>query len=176
VRIHKIAAGALVPALALGIGLGVSQGATAATQPRAPVIHTVAAVQATPYAGEALHTMSVYYREINWHNYAGAWNLFQANAGSGGTAINPVTGQTYGQFVAGYATTADVTAVPVGDVLTATTDTTYLQLKAIQTDGSVILYNGWYTVNASGESIATGRCALRVSGKRGRHSRDDRCG
>jgi hypothetical protein len=153
---HKVTAEAIVPLAALGIGLGVSQGATAAAQPRAPVVHTAAIVQRAPFAGEALHTMSVYYRDINWQNYAGAWEQFglQPIPFAQGGPINPVTHQTYGQFVAGYATTANVNIQPYRDVTTATADTTYINITATQTSGQVLTYTGWYMVNGSGVIVA----------------------
>jgi energy-coupling factor transporter ATP-binding protein EcfA2 len=76
-----------------------------------------------------------YYAAITRQDYQTAWNLGGQNVG----------GETYQQFVAGYAGTAQdvVTNVSVqGSTVTA-------DLTATQTDGSQQTYHGTYTVNGN---------------------------
>jgi hypothetical protein len=78
-------------------------------------------------------TVTAYFAAINGHHYGRAWNLGGRNSPS----------PSYADFVRGYDTTArdTVTIVSVsGDVVTA-------RLSAQQTDGTVQLYQGTYTVS-----------------------------
>ena len=78
-------------------------------------------------------TVRAYFAAINSHHYGRAWNLGGRNSQS----------SSYADFVHGYDTTArdTVTIVSVsGDVVTA-------RLSALQTDGTVRLYQGTYTVS-----------------------------
>jgi eukaryotic-like serine/threonine-protein kinase len=72
-----------------------------------------------------------YYAAINAHDYAKAWQL-------GGDT----TGQSFTAFVDGFSTTANdrLTILSVsGNIVT-------VQLNALQTDGTVRIYQGTYTV------------------------------
>jgi transcriptional regulator with XRE-family HTH domain len=94
--------------------------------------HQVTAAPRTP-AGPAA-TVRAYVAAINDHHYARAWSLGGKNAGG-----------SYSGFVSGFGTTArdTLTIVSVsGDVVTA-------RLTAQQTDGTVIYYQGTYTVEHS---------------------------
>jgi hypothetical protein len=74
-----------------------------------------------------------FYDAINAHDYQTAWALLGGNK----------LGQTYQQFVAGFARTAD-------DALSITGvngDTVTVELVATQDDGSVRTYRGTYTVH-----------------------------
>jgi hypothetical protein len=78
-------------------------------------------------------TVTAYFAAINGHHYGRAWNLGGRNSPS----------PSYADFVHGYDTTArdTVTIVSVsGHVVTA-------RLSAQQTDGTVQLYQGTYTVS-----------------------------
>jgi serine/threonine protein kinase len=78
-------------------------------------------------------TVTAYFAAINSHHYGRAWNLGGRNSPS----------PSYADFVRGYDTTArdTLTIVSVsGDVVTA-------RLSAQQTDGTLQLYQGTYTVS-----------------------------
>jgi transcriptional regulator with XRE-family HTH domain len=90
-----------------------------------------AAVAPTPRPTGPVATVRAYIAAINQRRYARAWRL-------GGQH----TGGSYAGFVAGFSTTAGDTLTIVsvsGDVVTA-------RLTARQTDGTVNLYQGTYTV------------------------------
>jgi hypothetical protein len=75
-----------------------------------------------------------FYDAINAHDYQTAWALLGGNK----------LGQTYQQFVAGFARTAD-------DALSITGvngDTVTVELVATQDDGSIRTYRGTYTVQS----------------------------
>jgi hypothetical protein len=162
---RTIIAAATVPLTALGVGVAACGGGGSAPVPNqvtqqgtdtlnssefsAPTVYSAATAGNRAHPGEAQQTMSVYYRDINWQNYAGAWEQYGVSTAQ----VNPVTNQSYSQFVAGYATTSDVTFVPYKDVTTLTTDTVYLNITADQTNGHVLTYTGWYTVNGRGGNI-----------------------
>ena len=77
-------------------------------------------------------TVRAYVAAINGHHYARAWRLGGRN-----------TGGSYASFVSGFSTTArdTLTIVSVSDgVVTA-------RLTARQTDGTILLYQGTYTVD-----------------------------
>lgn len=74
-----------------------------------------------------------FYQDITNHDYAGAWALGGDNIG----------GLPYGQWVAGYASTASITLSTVSEWNSSTVNA---GLVATQTDGSVKTYQGTYTV------------------------------
>jgi hypothetical protein len=77
-------------------------------------------------------TVHAYVAAINGHHYARAWRLGGRNAGG-----------SYSQFTSGFGTTARdaLTIVSVsGDVVTA-------RIAAHETDGTVSIYQGTYTVD-----------------------------
>jgi hypothetical protein len=138
---RKLAAAAIVPATVLGIGLSASQAASAAP---ARVTTAAAYQQPQPFRGEALSTMRTYYQDINLRNYASAWLAWSRTGG------RDAIGQTYRQFVRGYRTTAYVRIHLYRELRTAGSDSVYLKMWAVQTNGSTIVYNGRYMVNANG--------------------------
>jgi hypothetical protein len=81
-----------------------------------------------------------FYQDLNAHNYQAAWQL-------GGSNLNGGSG--YGTWVAGYATTASISASTVQN----DDGTVSASISATQTNGSVKTYVGTYTV-ANG-AIAT---------------------
>ena len=90
----------------------------------------------TGSAGPATHvpsgTVRAYFAALNAHNYVKAWDLGGRN-----------TGSSYTDYVNGFGTTAKdtVTIVSVsGHVVTA-------RITAVQTDGTIKVYQGTYTVN-----------------------------
>jgi hypothetical protein len=92
------------------------------------------AAQAAP-AGNAYAVVDQFYSDINSHDYAAAWNL-------GGKNI--AAGQSYDSWVRGYATTVSVSpsyneSDGSGEV--------YLNLAAVQSDGTTRTYAGTYTVS-----------------------------
>jgi cytoskeletal protein RodZ len=98
--------------------------ATVAPTPR-PTVR--ARTLATPAA-----TVLAYVAAINGHDYARAWSLGGRN-----------TGQSYSNFVSGFSMTArdTLTIVSVSD------DVVTARLTAQQTDGTVAIYQGTYTVD-----------------------------
>ena len=86
-----------------------------------------------------------YVAAINGHRYARAWRLGGQN-----------TGGSYPSFVSGFTGTAHDTLTIVsvaGDVVTA-------RLSAQQTDGTVQIYQGTYTVH---HGVITGFDVIQVS-------------
>ncbi|WP_051939501.1 hypothetical protein [Phaeacidiphilus oryzae] len=74
-----------------------------------------------------------YYQDINDQNYAAAWALGGKN----------IAGTSYSDYVAGFATTASVSLGTTNDF---GSDQVSAVLYATQTDGSVKVYQGTYTV------------------------------
>jgi hypothetical protein len=74
-----------------------------------------------------------YYQDITDHAYAAAWALGGSN----------IAGGTYDQYVAGFATTA---AVSLGTVSDFGSNQVSAVLYATQTDGTVKVFQGTYTV------------------------------
>lgn len=74
-----------------------------------------------------------YYQDITNGDYAAAWAL-------GGDHIS---GVPYGQWVAGYGTTASIT---LGTYSEFNATTVHAEIIATQADGSVNTYEGTYTV------------------------------
>ncbi|WP_051942882.1 hypothetical protein [Streptacidiphilus rugosus] len=75
-----------------------------------------------------------YYQDITDHNYAAAWALGGSN----------IAGASYDQWVAGYATTASIS---LGTVSQFGGSQVQAVLYATQTDGTVKVYEGTYTVS-----------------------------
>jgi len=91
-----------------------------------------AAIAPAPRPTGPVAIVRAYIAAINQHRYAQAWRLGGQN-----------TGGSYSGFVAGFSTTAKDTLTIVsvaGDVVTA-------RLTAQQTDGTVNIYQGTYTVH-----------------------------
>ncbi|MFJ4201629.1 excalibur calcium-binding domain-containing protein [Streptomyces sviceus] len=105
--------------------------------PPAPEPTTPAAVSprpATPPAvADASSVAREYYAAINAHNYRRAWDLGGKNLSGSYTA-----------FVNGFATTARDTV----HILRADGDTVSVRLEATQTDGSLRVFEGTYTVHS----------------------------
>ncbi|MFE0460679.1 hypothetical protein ACFW1A_15670 [Kitasatospora sp. NPDC058965] len=89
--------------------------------------------RAAPQFTNAAAVVQQYYQDITDHNYAAAWALGGAN----------IAGSSYSQYVAGFATTA---AVSLGTVSEFDSSTVRAVLYATQTDGSVKVFQGTYTV------------------------------
>jgi transcriptional regulator with XRE-family HTH domain len=161
-----------VPGLALAVTLGfvayhfIAASPDAASTPPAAASHVVADRQAgrgaAPLALKTSHaaalrrtvparrlsgpvaTVRAYVTAINGHHYARAWRLGGRN-----------TGGSYPQFVSGFGTTARdaLTIVSVSRrVVTA-------RITAHQTDGTVNIYQGTYTVD---DGVITGFDVLQV--------------
>jgi hypothetical protein len=75
-----------------------------------------------------------YYQDITDHNYAAAWALGGAN----------IAGESYAQYVAGFDTTASIS---LGTVSQFGSDQVSAVLYATQSDGSVKVFDGTYTVS-----------------------------
>lgn len=86
---------------------------------------------APPPAGPAA-TVRAYFAAINAHDYLRAWRLGGRNSRS----------PSYGNFVSGYATTAHDSVT----ILSMSGDTVTARLTARQTDGTIKIYHGTYTV------------------------------
>jgi hypothetical protein len=108
-------------------------------QPAAPQATTAQPVQPAP-GTSAKAVVDQYYQDLNAHNYHAAWQLGGSNL-SGGSG--------YGTWVAGYATTASISASTVQN----NRHTVSVSITATQTDGSVKTYAGTYTV-AHGAIVA----------------------
>jgi hypothetical protein len=75
-----------------------------------------------------------YYQDITDHDYAAAWALGGRN----------IAGESYDQYVAGFATTASIS---LGTVSEFGASQVQAVLYATQTDGTVKVYEGTYTVS-----------------------------
>jgi hypothetical protein len=110
-----------------------------ASSPAPGVTRTVTVTPAPPAGGPAIraHTpwsvVSEYYGDIESGDYADAYALLSSGS---------VTGQTYQQFVNGFACT---TYDDLADLGTAG-NTVTISLEAAQCDGTVNQYQGTYTV------------------------------
>ena len=107
-----------------------------------------ATVTATPTQAPAAPTapltnasavVSQYYQDITNHDYASAWALGGDN----------IAGESYSQYVAGFSTTASISLGTVSDF---GSNQVSAVLYATQTDGTVKVYDGTYTV-ADGELV-----------------------
>ena len=86
------------------------------------------------YFTNATSVVTQFYQDITDHNYSGAWAL-------GGSIIG---GGSYSGWVAGYATTRSVS---VGTFNAYGSNQVQTSLRAVQTDGSLKIYEGTYTVS-----------------------------
>ncbi|RAG80318.1 hypothetical protein DN069_38790 [Streptacidiphilus pinicola] len=75
-----------------------------------------------------------YYQDITDHDYAAAWALGGRN----------IAGESYDQYVAGFATTASIS---LGTVSEFGGSQVHAVLYATQTDGTFKVYEGTYTVS-----------------------------
>lgn len=118
------------------------------TQTAPPTTATAAPTATTPTSrssptaplSNASAVVSQYYQDITDHNYAAAWALGGDN----------IAGESYSQYVAGFATTASISLGTVSDFGSGQVSAV---LYATQTDGSVKVYEGTYTVS-NGELVA----------------------
>jgi hypothetical protein len=81
-----------------------------------------------------------YYQDLTDHDYAAAWALGGKN----------IAGESYAQYVAGFADTASISLGTVSDFGASQVQAV---LYATQTDGSLQVYAGTYTV-ADGQLVA----------------------
>ena len=100
--------------------------------PQATAAQPAQPVQAAP-ATSAKAVVDQFYQDLNAHNYQAAWQL-------GGSNLNGGSG--YSTWVAGYATTASISASIVQD----SDGTVSVTITATQTNGGVKAYAGTYTV------------------------------
>jgi hypothetical protein len=108
-------------------------------QPAAP--QATAAQPAQPVPGtSAKAVVDQFYQDLNDHNYQAAWQLGGSNL-SGGSG--------YSTWVAGYATTASISA----STMQSNDGTVSVSVTAMQANGSVKTYAGTYTV-ANGAIVA----------------------
>lgn len=100
----------------------------------APVAPVAPVAPAQPQFANASAVVEQYYQDITDHDYAAAWALGGAN----------IAGESYGQYVAGFAGTAGISLGTVSDF---GSDQVSAVLYATQTDGSVKVFQGTYTVS-----------------------------
>ena len=105
----------------------------------APVTTPPAAAPAAPPPAPAQQVnaeavVTQYYQDITDHDYAAAWALGGAN----------IAGGSYSQYVAGFSTTAGIS---LGTVSQFGSDQVSAVLYATQSDGSVKVFDGTYTVS-----------------------------
>jgi hypothetical protein len=108
-------------------------GQPAAPQGAAPPAQSTQPVQATRGAS-AKAVVDQFYQDLNARDYQAAWQLGGSNV-SGGVG--------YSAWVAGYGTTASISASTVQD----SAGTVSVNITATQTDGSVKTYAGTYIVS-----------------------------
>ncbi|WP_260634162.1 hypothetical protein [Streptomyces angustmyceticus] len=96
--------------------------------------------ETSPSPDDASEVVEEYYREINDENFSAAWDLGGRNIG----------GSSYSRWVAGFRTTKsiDLTAVNAGSP-----GQVRAVLHAVQSDGSVQVFQGTYTVSG-GEIVS----------------------
>ncbi|PYC65898.1 hypothetical protein C7C46_32000 [Streptomyces tateyamensis] len=97
--------------------------------PSAPATVTRSGPQLT----NAAAVVQQYYQDITNHDYAAAWALGGSN----------IAGSSYAQYVAGFATTASIS---LGTVSQFNSSQVQAVLYATQTDGTVKVFQGTYTV------------------------------
>ncbi|GAA1957082.1 hypothetical protein [Kitasatospora viridis] len=103
-----------------------------ATPTPAPTV-TVTTPGGNPQLTNAVAVVTQYYQDVTNHDYAAAWALGGDN----------IAGESYQQYVAGFATTASIS---LGTVSAFGSNQVQAVLYATQTDGSVKVYQGTYTV------------------------------
>ena len=108
--------------------------ATAITPTAAPTQAAPAPTQASsPGLSDPVAVVTQFYADITAHAYSAAWALGGAN----------IAGTSYGNWVAGYGTTAAIAVTAAEDSGGAQVTAS---ISATQTDGSVRNYSGTYTV------------------------------
>ncbi|MFE0380726.1 hypothetical protein ACFW1M_35350 [Streptomyces inhibens] len=88
----------------------------------------------SPSPDDASAIVEEFYQDINDHDFAAAWDLGGKNIG----------GSSYSEWVAGYDTTA---SIELSAVNTESPGQGGADLRATQSDGSVRVYQGTYTVS-----------------------------
>ena len=109
---------------------------TAARTVNAPAPSTPPAQPATPAVTNGVAVVTQYYQDITDGNYSAAWAL-------GGKNIAALNGQTYGSWVAGYGTTANVNVTSSG---AWNANRVWCDISATQDSGAVLDYYGTYDV------------------------------
>ncbi|SEL48933.1 hypothetical protein SAMN05414137_109101 [Streptacidiphilus jiangxiensis] len=106
---------------------------TSTPTPAAPPAPPAPPAPTTPMTN-ASAVVAQYYQDITDHNYAAAWALGGAN----------IAGESYDQYVAGFSTTASIGLGTVSDFGASQVQAV---LYATQTDGTVKVFEGTYTVS-----------------------------
>jgi hypothetical protein len=140
-------AGAVVGALAATAACGASTTSPGApTRPPAPTVMAAQAVldrappllpedsETNPPLSNASAVVAQYYEDITNHDYEAAWELGGSN----------IAGKTYEDYVAGFSTTASISLRTVSEFGASRV---HAVLYATQTDGTVEVYKGTYTVS-----------------------------
>ncbi len=117
---------------------------TAARTVNAPAPSTPPAQPATPATTNGVAVVTQYYQDITDGNYPAAWAL-------GGKNIAARNGQTYNSWVAGYATTANISITSSG---AWDANRVWCDISATQDSGAVLDYYGTY--NVAGGMIVSG--------------------
>jgi hypothetical protein len=108
----------------------------AARTVNAPAPSTPPAQPATPAKTNAVAVVTQYYQDITDGNYSAAWAL-------GGKNIAARNGQTYGSWVAGYGTTANINITSSG---AWNANRVWCYITATEDSGAVYNYYGTYDV------------------------------
>ena len=106
---------------------------TVTATPSTPVAPAAPAAPTTPLTNAGA-VVQQYYQDITDHDYAAAWALGGRN----------IAGESYDQYVAGFATTASIS---LGTVSEFGGSQVHAVLYATQTDGTLKVYEGTYTVS-----------------------------
>ncbi|MEY9938463.1 hypothetical protein [Streptacidiphilus sp. MAP5-3] len=105
--------------------------------PPAPPTSTAPATStpatSSPPLTNASAVVEQYYQDLTDHDYAAAWALGGRN----------IAGESYAQYVAGFADTASISLGTVSDFGASQV---HAVLYATQTDGTLQVYEGTYTV------------------------------
>ncbi|MEU9118859.1 hypothetical protein AB0C96_03190 [Streptomyces sp. NPDC048506] len=88
----------------------------------------------SPSPDDASVIVTEYYRDINDHDFTAAWDLGGKN----------IAGTSYAEWLAGFRTTENI---ELSAVNTESSGEVGAVLRALQSDGSVKLYQGTYTVS-----------------------------
>ncbi|MEV4559390.1 hypothetical protein AB0K51_20695 [Kitasatospora sp. NPDC049285] len=113
---------------------------TVTPNPTVTVTRPTTPAATAPGFTNAAAVVEQYYQDITNHDYAAAWALGGRNIG----------GNNYAGWVAGYATTASISLGTVSEFGSSQVRAT---IYATQTDGTVKIYEGTYTV-ANGVLVA----------------------
>ncbi|WP_269858739.1 hypothetical protein [Streptomyces sp. RPT161] len=108
--------------------------ATSSASPEAATTPAATPPAPRPHLTNASAVVSQYYQDITDHNYSAAWALGGDN----------IAGTTYERWVAGFATTDSIT---LGSVSEFGSSQVQAALYATQSDGTVKMYEGTYTVS-----------------------------